>query len=110
MAYDETLAERVRDALALEPDVSERKMFGGLCFMVGDHMACGVLKEDLIVRVAPEEHDGLVARPHVRAFDFTGRPVKGMVYVGPDATSADGDLRGWIDRAVAHARTRPPKK
>jgi TfoX/Sxy family transcriptional regulator of competence genes len=110
MAYDSVLAERVRDALALEPDVGERKMFGGLCFMVGDHMACGVLKQDLIVRVAPEEHDSLVARPHVRAFDFTGRPMKGMVYVGPGATATDGDLRGWIDRAVAHARTRPPKK
>jgi len=110
MAYDVVLAERVRDALALEADVSERKMFGGLCFMVGDHMACGVLKEDLIVRVAADEHDGLVARPHVRAFDFTGRPMKGMVYVGPGATGADDELRGWIDRAVAHARTRRPKK
>ena len=109
MAYDETLAARVRDELALVPDVSERKMFGGLAFMVAGNMACGVLKSDLIVKIAADEHEALMAQAHVRTFDFSGRPMKGMVYVGPGATDGDGDLRSWVERAVAQARTRPPK-
>jgi hypothetical protein len=84
-------------------------MFGGLCFMVGDRMACGVLKGDLIVKVAPAEHDALVGQPHVRPFDFTGRPMRGMVYVAPGATGGDADLRRWVERAVARARTRPAR-
>ena len=83
MAYDEALAERVRVLLAPRTDVSERKMFGGLAFMVGDHMACGVLGHDLIVRVGPEGSDDALSQPHARPFDFTGRPSRGTVYVAP---------------------------
>ena len=90
MAYDEELAGRVRAALADRTDVEEKKMFGGLSFMVAGQMCCGVLKGDLVVRIEPAEFDTLVAQPHVRPFDFTGRPMQGMVYVDNGAL-ADPD-------------------
>jgi TfoX/Sxy family transcriptional regulator of competence genes len=109
LAYDETLAARVRDVLALEPDVAERKMFGGLAFMLRGNMCCGIIHDDLMVRVGADAHDQAVAEPHVRPMDFTGRPMKGMVYVAPAGTAGDGELRTWVERAVAHAKSRPPK-
>lgn len=82
MAYDESLVQRVRESLAGQPGVVEKKMFGGLSFMVQGNMACGVLKEDLVVRVGPEQHDAALSRPHAREMDFTGRRrMKGMIIV-----------------------------
>ncbi len=77
VAYDEELVGRIRAALADRTDVEEKKMFGGLSFMVAGQMCCGVLKNDLVVRIEPAEFDKLIAQPHVRAFDFTGRPMQG---------------------------------
>jgi TfoX/Sxy family transcriptional regulator of competence genes len=109
MAYDEDLAERVRDALAARSDVSERKMFGGIAFMVGGNMACGVLGEDLIVRLGEEEGAKALNEDGVRPFDFTGRPMKNIVYVAPERTSADAGLTEWVEAGADYAASLPPK-
>jgi TfoX/Sxy family transcriptional regulator of competence genes len=100
VAYDEGLAERVRRILASRNDVGERKMFGGLAFMVGDHMACGVLGRDLIVRVGPDQADEALSQPHARPFDFTGRPSRGIVYVAPQGVTTEPELRAWVERGL----------
>jgi TfoX/Sxy family transcriptional regulator of competence genes len=109
MAYDEKLAGRVRDLLATKPGYSERKMFGGLCFMIGGNMACGIVKDELMVRVAPEKYEDALAHPHARPMDFTGRPSKGMVYVGTGGIGDEGALAAWVERAAGFAETLPPK-
>ena len=107
VAYNEELAERVRTALADRTDVEEKKMFGGLSFMVAGQMCCGVLKNDLVVRIEPAEFDTLVAQPHVRAFDFSGRPMQGMVYVDSSGLTDAEVLQTWVQRGTdyvaAHA-------
>jgi hypothetical protein len=110
MAYDEALAERIRGVLADREGVTEQKMFGGIAFMVGGHMAVGVIKDDLMVRVGPEAHDDAIARPHVRQMDFGGRPMRGFLYVDPAGTSDDAELAGWVDAGAAFAVSQPPKQ
>ena len=108
MAYDERLAARVRALLAGRADVSERKMFGGLTFMIGGNMCCGVNNDELIVRLDPDHEEEALARPHARPMDFTGRPMRGFITVQPDGL--DGDrLDRWVHEAVALAAARPPK-
>ena len=109
MAYDEGLAQRVRDIMIDEPGLVEKKMFGGVGFMLDGNMACGVNKEDLIVRVGPENYGQAVIQPHTRPFDITGRPMKGWVMVAPAGVAADEDLQGWVHRGINFARTLPPK-
>ena len=109
MAYDEALAERVRVTLAPGVDVVEMKMFGGIAFMVGGNMACGIVGNDLMVRVGPAAHEAALTEPHVRPMDFSGRPMRGYVYVGPDGLAADAGLARWVERGVAFARTLPSK-
>ncbi len=84
-------------------------MFGGIAFMLNGHMCCGVTRHDLMVRVGPDAYEDSLARPHARPMDFTGRPMKGMVYVGPGGCEDDDDLRAWVDRGVAFATSLPPK-
>lgn len=103
MAYDEQLAARVRAQLAARDDVAERRMFGGLAFMVGGRMACAVLDETLLVRLGSDAADAALDEPHVRPMDFTGRPSRGSVYVDPPATATDAALAGWVERGVAFA-------
>lgn len=110
MAYDEKLAKRVRDLLAKTPGYSERKMFGGLCFMLNGNMACGIVKDELMVRLAPDSYEKGLARPHARPMDFTGRPMKGMLYVGPAGIKDDAALADWVEGAAAFAEGLPPKK
>jgi TfoX/Sxy family transcriptional regulator of competence genes len=100
MAYDEALAERIRTVLRGRDDVEERKMFGGIAFMVAGRMAVGVTHDDLMVKLGAEGHDEALARPHTRPMDFTGKPMRGMVYVDPEGTADDAELRAWIQRAV----------
>ncbi len=108
MAYDEKLANRVRNILDVEDGVTERKMFGGLAFMVHGHMACGIVGDDLMLRLGAEGAESALDRPHVRPMDFTGRPMTGMVYV--DAAGLRGvALRRWVERAIAFVCTLPPK-
>ena len=110
MAYDENLADRVRATLG-EMDVEpvERKMFGGLAFMVRGHMTVGVLGDDLMVRVGKDAYEDALAWAGARPMDFTGTPMTGMVYVGPEGTGDDGDLRGWVQRGLDFTSTLPPK-
>jgi TfoX/Sxy family transcriptional regulator of competence genes len=109
MAYDEDLADRVRAALPGGEAVTERRMFGGLTFMLGGHMVCGVVKDALMVRLGDEAADRALEQPHVRPMDFTGRPMKGMVFVDPAGLHGDA-LRHWVDAAAGYARGLPPKQ
>jgi TfoX/Sxy family transcriptional regulator of competence genes len=108
MAYDEHLAARVRALLSDRADVSERKMFGGLTFMVGGNMCCGVNKDELIVRLDPEREDEALSRPHARAMDFTGRHMPGFIAVQPEGLNGE-QLDRWVQDAVARAASLPRK-
>lgn len=108
MAYDEQLAERVRAILAPNmPD--ERKMFGGLAFMVRGHMTVGVLAEELMVRVGPDAHDEALQQPHARPMDFTGRPMNGFVFVAPPGYADEASLTAWVERGLKFVASLPPK-
>jgi hypothetical protein len=110
MAYDERIAARIRRVVANRRDVEELRMFGGLCFMVRGHMACGIVGDDLMVRVGPASYDEALAEPHVREMDFTGKPLRGMVYVDRNGTSGEAGLGRWVGRGVEHALSLPPKE
>jgi len=110
MSYDEKLAARVREVLAHRSDVVEKKMFGGLCFMVNGSMCCGLTKSDFMVRVGPEQFEEALAQPHARPMDFTGRPSRGMVYVAPAGLKTRATLASWIDRALVFLSSKPAKK
>ncbi|QFT55894.1 TfoX/Sxy family protein [Microbulbifer sp. THAF38] len=107
MAYNETLAEKVRNLLQGSQGLSEKQMFGGLAFMLNGNMACGVVGEELMVRVGPDNYQDALAERYTRPMDFTGRPLKGMVYVEEDAV--EQDLDEWVNRGVEFAGSLPPK-
>ena len=109
MAFDEALAERVRATVAGVDGVVEKRMFGGLAFVVKGNMAVGVHGENLIVRLAPEQTEEALAEPGVRVFDMTGRPMKGWVLVGPEATASEDVLGAWVTRGLDFAESLPPK-
>ena len=109
MAYDEDLAGRIRDALGHGDDVVERKMFGGVAFMVGGNMACGVVGERLMLRLGEDGATTALEEQHVEPMDFTGRPMSTMVYVEPAGVATDAALAGWVARAVSFAESLPPK-
>lgn len=109
MAFDEALAERVREALVGRAEVSERRMFGGIAFMVAGNMAVGIVGDDLMVRLGPDDAERALAEPHVRPMDFTGRPMKNMVFVGTQVTASDEDLAAWVDAGADYASSLPPK-
>jgi hypothetical protein len=109
MAYDEGLAERIRGVLDERPGVSEKRMFGGIAFMVKDRMSVGIVQDKLMVRVGPDAYEGALRERHVRKMDFTGRPLSGFVYVLPAGYEADADLRRWIERGVAFAASAPAR-
>jgi TfoX/Sxy family transcriptional regulator of competence genes len=109
VAYDEDLADLVRAVLPQGAAVTEREMFGGLAFMLGGHMFCGVVKDSLMLRLGPEGAARALGQPHVRPMDFTGRPMKGMVFVDPAGLHGDA-LRQWVGAAADHARGLPPKQ
>jgi hypothetical protein len=126
MAHDEGLAERIREIMYVVPSsdghsaeprkggatshfVTEKKMFGGLCFMVSGNMCCGIVGEILMARVGPGQYFQCLELPHAREMDFTGKPLKGMLYVDPEGVAEDEDLQAWIDRCMAFMKTLPPK-
>ena len=109
MAVDEALAERVREALGGVEGLAEKRMFGGLAFLLNGNMAVGVHGDDLIVRLAPEQTEEALAEPGVRIFDMTGRPMKGWVLVGPGATANEDGLGAWVTRGLDFAESLPPK-
>ena len=109
MAYDEGLAQRIRETLAETGGVVEKKMFGGLAFMLGGNMCVGVNGDDLMVRVGPEAWAEALAQPHAREMDFTGKPLRGFVYVAPAGFESDADLEAWVERGVRFASSLPAK-
>jgi TfoX/Sxy family transcriptional regulator of competence genes len=110
MAYDEDLANRVRELVADEAGLTEKKMFGGLAFLIDGNMAVGVSGQGgLMVRVEPDETDALVAKPHARAFEMRGREMQGWVRVDAEGVRTKRQLEPWVRRGVAYARSLPPK-
>lgn len=100
MAFSESLASRIRDALARKRNIEEKKMFGGVGFLLNGNMLVGVWKNSLIVRLGPDNYDDALLEPHVRKFDITGKPMKGWIMVEPDGIENDDQLVGWIQRAI----------
>ncbi|MFJ9537569.1 TfoX/Sxy family protein [Streptomyces sp. NPDC101225] len=109
MAYDEGLAERIRERLRAGPGITERHMFGGIAFLYRGNMAVGVWGDDLMVRVGPDAADAALARPGARRFDMTGRPMRGWVVVAGSVVAEDEALGGWLDEGHAFAAGLPPK-
>jgi TfoX/Sxy family transcriptional regulator of competence genes len=109
MGFDETLAGRIRDALARKSGVEEKKMFGGVGFLLDGNMLVGVWKDSLIVRLGPEKGDEALLEPHVREFDITGKPMKGWVLVESEGVEDDDQLNEWIERAMEFVKTLPAK-
>ena len=108
MAYNLKLAERIRSQLTAIPFI-EKKLFGGVGFLIHGNMACGVHKEDMIVRVDPEKHNTLLKKSHAKPFDITGRPMKGWLIVEADGCKTDKQLSAWIKEGIEFALTLPPK-
>lgn len=109
MSFDEGLAERVRQLLTDTDAVTEKKMFGGLAFMIRGNMCCGVAGEDLMVRVGPDQYEYALSLQHGREMDFTGRPMKGMVFVSPEGLESDQDLEQWVVLGKRFVETLPSK-
>lgn len=110
MAFDAGLAQRVRRVLGSRPGITERRMFGGLAFLVDGKMFVGIQDAVLMARVGAERHHDALAMPHVREMDFTGRPMTGYVYIDPPAITADADLAAWVGWCADHVARLPPKK
>jgi TfoX/Sxy family transcriptional regulator of competence genes len=110
MAYDEDLAERIREALAGEPAVTEKKMFGGLAFLIGGHMAVSASGQGgLLLRVDPQRTAELMKDPHARRFEMRGREMDGWLRVDPSGLDSDRELRRWVTIGAEYARSLPPK-
>lgn len=110
MAYDEQLAIRVRELLKGHRRLVEKKMFGGLACLSNGKMFAGILKDELVVRVGPDGNDAALKEPHTRPMDFTGRPMKGYVYVSPDGVNTPAQLRKWLLRGLTFVASLPPTK
>ncbi len=109
MAFSEALAERIRNALARRKNVEEKKMFGGVGFLLNGNLLVGVWKDSLCVRLGPEQAEEALPEPHVKKFDITGRSMKGWVLVAPEGVEGDEQLSGWIGRAVKFVGKLPVK-
>jgi TfoX/Sxy family transcriptional regulator of competence genes len=109
MPYDHDLANRVREQLAGEDAVSEMEMFGGVAFLLHGNMAVGVTHDDLMVRLGKESAGPAAEEPHARPFDLSGRPMRAWVLVEPDGVRDDAELRAWVERGAAFAKSLPPK-
>lgn len=111
MAYDEDLADRIRELITDDPDVREKKMFGGLAFLVGGNMSVGASGQGgLMVRVDPKDTDALVTKPHARPFEMRGRPIHGWLRVDAEGLRTKRQLKPWVRRGVAYARSLPPQR
>ncbi len=109
MTYDEELGDRMRRHLRTKKGVVEKNMFGGIGFLFNGNMACGVHKQDLIVRLSDAAFNEAVKQPNVRIFNMTGRPMKGWIMVSKPGYDSETALKDWIDKACQHARSLPPK-
>ena len=109
MAFDEGLAERIRDVLINTAGITERRMFGGVAFLADGHMFVGIEADVLMARVGAENYAAALKRKHVREMDFTGKPMKGYVYVDPAGIAGDEELEEWVMQCRAFVKTLPPK-
>lgn len=109
MAYDEGLAQRIRERLKRRPELDEKNMFGGLCFMVAGHMCCGIVGDTLMARVGPANYADCLNSRHAREMDFTGKAMKGMVYVSPAGLAEDDDLFAWLNMCCEYVDSLPPR-
>ena len=109
MAYDEGLAHRLIEVYDSIPGAVEKKMFGGLAFMVNGHMSCGIVNDNLMARVGPNLYETALERPFARPMDFTGKPMKGFVYVAPEGFESDDQLMSWVQLSLDFVMTLPPK-
>ena len=109
MAYSESLAERIRGIVARRRGIAEKKMFGGVCFLLHGNMCVGVWKDSLIARLGPEQGAAALREPHAQPMDITGKPMKGWVLVEPDGVENDRQLHQWIEKSVEFVGTLPKK-
>lgn len=109
MAYDEALAQRIRDSLRELPGITERRMFGGIAFMRDGHMFVGISDDSLMARVGPDQYEQMLAMKHVRKMDFTGRPMRGYVFIDPAGLTSQEQLLAWLERCAAFVGTLPAK-
>ena len=109
MAYSEDVADRIRTMFGDEASVTERKMFGGLAFMINGNMSLGVLDDILVLRLGEEGSKAALKEPHTKPMDFTGKPMKSMVYVLPEGYKKESDLQAWMQKAIDFAMSLPPK-
>jgi TfoX/Sxy family transcriptional regulator of competence genes len=110
MAYNERLAERIRGYFKRRKGVEEKRMFGGLCFMLNGHMCCGIEKDRLMVRVMSDRYETLLSKPHAHEMDFTGKPLKGFLFISEAGYRTVSGLASWLDAAAECAESKPPKK
>lgn len=109
MAYDEGVAERLRELFVDRPGITGKKMFGGLAFLYRGHILAGIIGDSLMARVGPDEYAAALKKPHVREMDFTGKPMKGYVYVDPAGFESDADLGRWVALCIRFNKSLPPK-
>lgn len=109
MAYDELVAQRIRQTLKGSPGISQRKMFGGVAFLLNGNMCCGVVRQDLVLRLGNEGVAQALQQPHTRPMDFTGRPLGSMIYLSPEGYQSEADLQSWVEQALAFCETLPAK-
>ena len=109
MAFDENLAERIRECLSRRKNVEEKRMFGCICFFINGNALAGVWKDRLIARLGPDEAEAALRERHVRAFDITGRPMRKWVAVEPEGVGDDEQLHDWVQRALEFVTTLPAK-
>ena len=110
MAYDVALVKRIEALLRRRKGVRQQAMFGGICFMVNGHTCCGVERNRLMVRVGPEAYEAALARPHAKPMDFTGRPMRGFIFVQPEGLRGEKALKSWLDLSLRYAASLPPKR
>ena len=109
MSFDEGLAERIREQFQDRHDVEEKEMFGGLCFMVSEHMCCGIVNDFLMARVGTDNYEACLNMKSSREMDFTGRSMQGFIYVSPEGIESDDDLEKWITLCLEYILSLPPK-
>jgi TfoX/Sxy family transcriptional regulator of competence genes len=109
MAYNEDLTERIRSVLPRKQGFTERKMFGGIAFMLHGNMCCGIVEDSLMIRLGKEGVEEALKQPHTHPMDFTGKVMKSMLYVSMEGTELDADLESWVQAAMKYAATLPPK-
>ena len=110
MAYSEKLAERITELLKPQKKLVIKKMFGGICYMLKDKMITGIVEDKLMIRCARKDYDSLLEKPHASVMTFTGRPMRGFLYVAPEGIRTDKQLQKWLDVGIEFAFKSPPKK